>query len=81
MTEKSRLLWRCRRGIREMDIVFTDFIQQHYDGLSDEEKQGLEELLDQPDLDILNWIMGKDQPGNDTLRHMVTLIQKSRDIN
>lgn len=80
MTEKSRLLWRCRRGIREMDIVFTDFIEQHYYSLSNEEKQGLEELLDQPDLDILNWIMGKERPGNDKLHHMVTLIQKSRNI-
>ena len=61
MSEKSRLLWRCRRGIREMDIVFTDFIEQQYDGLSNDEKQGLEQLLDQPDLDILTWIMGKDR--------------------
>jgi len=39
MNERSRLLWQCRRGIREMDILFRDFIDQHYDQLSDDEKQ------------------------------------------
>lgn len=64
-----------------MDIVFTDFINLHYDGLTDEEKLWLEQLLDQPDLDILNWIMNKDEPGNEPLKHMVRLIQQSRNIN
>jgi antitoxin CptB len=79
--ERSRLLWHCRRGIREMDILFREFIDQHYDELSEDEKQGLSKLLDEADLDILNWIMGKDKPQNDELMHMVTLIRKSRKLD
>lgn len=81
MSERSKLLWHCRRGIREMDILFREFIDQHYDQLSDEEKQGLTKLLDEADLDILNWIMGKDKPQSDELMHMVTLIRQSRKID
>ncbi len=79
--ERSRLLWHCRRGIREMDILFREFIDQHYDQLNDDEKQGLSKLLDEADLDILNWIMGKDTPESDELMHIVTLIRQSRKIS
>ncbi len=81
MGDKSRLLWRCRRGIREMDILFQEFIEQHYDNLSDSEKTGLDNLLDEADLDILNWIMGKDQAESAELNHIVDLIRKSRKID
>ena len=80
MNERSRLLWQCRRGIREMDILFRDFIDQHYDQLSDDEKQGLSTLLNEADLDILDWIMGRNKPQDETLIHIVTLIRESRNI-
>ncbi len=79
--ERSKLLWHCRRGIREMDILFREFIDQHYDDLSEDEKQSLSKLLDEADLDILNWIMGKDKPESDELMHMITIIRKSRKID
>jgi antitoxin CptB len=80
MSERSRLLWHCRRGIREMDILFREFIDEHYDQLSDDEKQGLSKLLDEADLDILDWIMGRSKPEDDTLISIVTRIRESRNI-
>lgn len=79
--ERSKLLWHCRRGIREMDILFREFIDIHYDELSDDEKQGLSKLLDEADLDILDWIMGRTTPEDDALLRIVTLIRESRNIN
>lgn len=81
MTDKSRLVWRCRRGIREMDIVLQGFLEQSYDALSDGDKKSFEQLLDEADLDILNWLMGKDEPKTDELVHIVTLIRESRKLN
>jgi len=78
--ERSRLLWHCRRGIREMDILFREFIDGHYDQLNYDEKQGLSKLLDEADLDILDWIMGRSKPEDDALMHIVTLIRQSRNI-
>tara|TARA_R110000782_G_scaffold186176_9_gene276416 strand:- start:3817 stop:4065 length:249 start_codon:yes stop_codon:yes gene_type:complete len=76
--EHSRLLWRCRRGIREMDIVLQDFLNQSYNTLSDTDKNSFSQLLDEADLDILNWIMGKDIPENDGIKNIITLIRQSR---
>lgn len=79
--DRSRLLWRCRRGIREMDIVLQDFLNQSYDSLSDADKNTFSALLDEADLDILNWLMGKDEPTSENLKHIIELIRGSRNIN
>lgn len=78
---RSRLLWRCRRGIREMDIVLQEFLDQSYDILNDADKSSFSQLLNEADLDILNWIMEKDEPRNDGLKNIITLIRQSRKIN
>ncbi len=81
MNEKSRLLWHCRRGIREMDILFREFIEQHYDDLNDDDKQSFSKLLNEADLDILNWIMEKDTPDTDELKNIISIIRQSRQLN
>lgn len=78
---RSRLLWRCRRGIREMDIVLQEFLNQSYDTLSDAEKISFSKLLNEADLDILNWIMEKDEPENDGVKNIIKLIRHSRKKN
>nr|WP_309544955.1 succinate dehydrogenase assembly factor 2 [Alkalilimnicola ehrlichii] len=37
MSELSRLRWRCRRGTKELDIMFERFLAVGYEGLSTEE--------------------------------------------
>ena len=79
--KKPRLLWRCRRGIKEMDIILQEFINVSYDQLNDEDKNAFSKLLDEQDLDILNWIMGKDKPANDRLANIINIIKTSRNIS
>ena len=60
----ARLQWRCRRGIREMDLLLEGFLHSHYSNLSDEEKNIFDSLLDETDPDLMNWIMGRTEPEN-----------------
>ena len=62
MSQRSRLIWRCRRGIREMDILLLGYLEAHYDDACAEEQNTFEELLKETDLDILSWIMQKTSP-------------------
>lgn len=78
--ERSQLLWRCRRGIREMDIILQSFLNDSFDSLSKDEKNYFIQLLDEADLDILNWIMGKDEPKSDNIKTIISLIRQSRQI-
>ncbi len=62
MTANSRVLWRCRRGIREMDLVFGRFVEHHYDQLSPADSECFERLLLENDLDLYDWILGRREP-------------------
>ena len=44
-------------------------------------KNAFSRLLDEQDLDILNWIMGKDKPYDNELVNIVNIIRESRNIN
>lgn len=78
MNDQSRLLWRCRRGIREMDLLLERFLQQQYPRLTDTEKKIFDALLDEADPDLLNWIMGRSEPENSAYH---PLLAKLRSVN
>ena len=50
--EQHRLRWKCRRGLLELDIILERFLHQH-------DPKGLEELLQLPDNDLLDIVMGR----------------------
>lgn len=62
MEKRSKVQWRCRRGMRELDLLFQSFLAQRYDSLSEMERAAFDQLLDYPDQDILGWVCGRSQP-------------------
>ena len=54
--EFARLRWKCRRGMREMDILMTRFLERGYAQMDELGQQAFERLLDAPDQDILEWL-------------------------
>ena len=76
MNSGSSLLWRCRRGIREMDILLQRFIETQYDDLSSEEQKIFEQLLEETDMDIMAWIMEKAIPPSEEFAQIIHLIRE-----
>jgi antitoxin CptB len=62
---RRRLRWRARRGLLENDLVLTRFLDRHEDTLNDVEVVGLDRLLDLPDNELLDLILGRTQPGDE----------------
>ena len=50
---KQRLLWMCRRGLLELDIVLQKIVANHYDQLSDNELVTFASILKETDNDLL----------------------------
>jgi len=80
VSQRSRILWRCRRGLREMDILLQDYLEVYYDTLSTRDQNTFEELLDEADLDILSWIMQKSFP-DEKYVGIITAIRESAEIS
>lgn len=59
----KRLRFRAwHRGTREADMIIGGFIDKFGDSFSAEEMNLFEALLEEQDLDILNWVTGKEPP-------------------
>ena len=54
---RKRLLYRCQHcGMKENDILLGRFAGAHIGGLSEQQMDQLEALLQQGDHDLYNWI-------------------------
>ncbi len=71
----SRIRWRCRRGIRELDIALQNFLEIEYEGLTLEEKGQFHELLETPDPLLMDWLYGRESPLN---QELVSLVERIR---
>ncbi|HRO59717.1 MAG TPA: succinate dehydrogenase assembly factor 2 [Burkholderiaceae bacterium] len=60
---RRRLRWRARRGLLENDLIFERFFDRFEATLGDDEVAGLDELLDLPDNELLDLILGRNEPG------------------
>jgi antitoxin CptB len=59
---RDRLRWRCRRGMKELDVLLARWIEQGWAGAGEERKRAFAWLLEQPDPDIADWLLGGARP-------------------
>ena len=58
---RSRLAWKCRRGLLELDLVLERFLQRHGSSVGDAELELLCELLDHDDTDLWEIVSGRSE--------------------
>jgi antitoxin CptB len=74
MSELSRLRWLCRRGMKELDVVMTRYLDARYEMASEVEKESFKHLLDMQDPDLYALLLGQEiSPNNDIQSLVVTL--------
>ena len=59
MSELSRLRWRCRRGAKELDVVFTRYLEREYPSADAAHQAAFEFLLDTEDPIVMELITGR----------------------
>ncbi len=59
--QRKRLMYRSKkRGNKEMDLILSAFVDQHLAGFTADMLDQYEGLLEQPDVDLYNWITGRE---------------------
>ncbi|HCH70940.1 MAG TPA: succinate dehydrogenase assembly factor 2 family protein [Colwellia sp.] len=71
---KARLKWACRRGMLELDLLFTPFVDEAYDDLTAEQQITFERLLTEQDPNLFAWFMGHNTCEDLELKAMVQFI-------
>jgi antitoxin CptB len=61
VVRKRRLRFRCwHRGTKELDLLMGPFADSFLEEMSVAQLGQLEDLLTKPDLDLYNWIVGRE---------------------
>jgi antitoxin CptB len=77
-TELSRLRWRCRRGMRELDVLLLAYVNNRYSHAEPAEQQAFRRLLTTPDPDILALLTGRAQSDDEQLSYVIEcLLERS----
>jgi antitoxin CptB len=63
----AKLEWRCRRGMKELDLLLVRYLRNRYGTASSDERVAFAEFLELPDPDIARYLIAGDVP--DDSRH------------
>ena len=75
---KNRLLCASRRGMLELDIILTPFVENVYDTLHKDDQLRFEVLLECEDQTLFMWFMQRENPGNPDMDRILKIIRDSR---
>ena len=56
----SRLRWLCRRGMKELDVVLSRYLEHRYESAPEVDQACFRELLQLPDPELYNLLLGRD---------------------
>jgi len=71
MLNDNQLVWRCRRGIRELDVLFGRFLESNYANLDARQKAAFERLLEVQDPVIMDWLFRKTETEDAELAELI----------
>ena len=58
----GRLRWRCRRGMKELDLLLTGYLDVRWPEAPGPERAAFEAFLELPDPDIAGLLLGHAEP-------------------
>lgn len=73
--EARALLWRCRRGMKELDVLFQRYAATALPGADAAERRLLAYLLENPDPELAGYFLGGVVPPDPALAALVNRIR------
>jgi len=77
--EAGRLRWRCRRGMKELDLLLVGWLDRHYPQASPAQVQAFEVVLEQQDPVLVAWLLRRERPAEPAVAEIVDAILAAGD--
>jgi len=74
----GRLIWRCRRGLKELDVLLERYVRERFPQAPDEERRAFERLLDMPDPELAGFLLGREPAPDPELAELAERIRGHR---
>ena len=69
--EERKVIYRARRGLKEIDVYFDPYVKNYYLTADPEEKATFAALVEQEDPDLLDWFMEVSEPPRPELKDFI----------
>jgi antitoxin CptB len=76
--EGRRLLWRCRRGMKELDILLERYVRSQVADASPRDRGTLRQLLELPDPVLADYLFGHTPVSDPQMAQLVSAIRGHR---
>ena len=73
--ELARLRWRCRRGMRELDVMLSRYLDRVWDHASRAERDAFVQLVELQDPDLFGYLVGRSTVTEESQRAVVACIR------
>ena len=75
MSELSRLRWLCRRGMKELDVIMSRYLEHYYESASTADRDKFRLLLEMPDPDLYDLLLGRSEASDPELGQIVDVLR------
>ncbi|MGA2562194.1 MAG: succinate dehydrogenase assembly factor 2 [Steroidobacteraceae bacterium] len=72
---RSILTWRCRRGVKELDLLLLGWLERYFEAATAEERAAFAALLELPDPQLACYLLGNERPEQAVLRAAVAAVR------
>jgi antitoxin CptB len=72
----ARLRWRCRRGMRELDVMLTRYLDRVWPTASPADRDAFTQLVEMQDPDLFGYLVGRDSPPEEQQRAVIACIRR-----
>ena len=73
--QMGKLRWRCRRGMKELDLLTLGYLERHYPTAPAEEQQAFADLLELQDPLLMSYMVGRETPADATTARVVGVMR------
>ncbi len=71
----GRLTWRCRRGMKELDLVLIRYLHDRWPAAPADERAVFEQILDLPDPLLAAYLMGRESAPEPNVQQMLEVLR------
>ena len=76
MDLKKKLLWQCRRGLWELDIILKPFVEKHFELLDHKNQLLFKDFLELEDIELFDIFVNKLEPNDKKFIELKDIIMK-----
>ena len=72
----ARLRWRCRRGMRELDVMLTRYLDRAWPVASPSERAAFAQLVELQDPELFGYLVGRNHPSEEPQLAVIAAIRQ-----